>query len=148
MSYLSGEALILAEVQSCSGFDANNTSRGNWLVLNRGGGDHYAILRPGAFETEWITYTKYLARYTTVIEIWQRYKDDATTKTNLYGHIANIMALMTTPRIGDTTNVISDSSITGAAEPVERWTKDGGPVWLTWEVQFRWTEEIEVTFSS
>ena len=92
MTYTAGEALLLTVVQGCTGFGSTNASRANWLVLNSGKSDHYVILRPGPFGIEWISPTNYVANYTTVVELWQRYKDDGSSQTSLYGHIANLMA--------------------------------------------------------
>lgn len=144
MSYTAGEAAILAQVQTCTGFSSTNTSRSNWGVLNSGKDDHYAILRPGAFATAWISPTVYEARYNTVVEVWQRWKDDTSTHTSLYAHIANLMALMTNP---DMDAGLLDSSITGAEAPEEMWRKSGGPSWLRWRINIAWSDQVQVTFS-
>jgi len=145
MSYSTGEALLLTRVQACTGFDTNNTSRCNWKILNKGKSDHYAILRPGAFNIEWHALSAYTAHWTTIIEVWQRYKDDSTSQTNLYSHIANLMAIMTYPYLGDHTTVV-DSSIEGADEPEEMWTQGGGPGWIRWQLRVAWQEQAEVTY--
>lgn len=147
MSYSSGEALVLTRVQAITGFSSANTSRGDWLVLNSGRSDRYAILRPGEFDTTWVASNSLRVRWTTVIEVWYRYTDDAATRTGLYGHVANIIGgLIAYPHMGGGT-AIEDSTIEGAAEPEEMWMASGGPVWLRWQLRLRWFETIVVTFS-
>ena|SRR3990167_2344578 len=149
MSYTIGEALILTRVQAVSGYDSNNTSRANWLILNSGKSDHYAILRPGEFSLPWLTITRYLANWTTVIEVWQQYTTDVASRTNLYAQVATLLAsLQTYPHLGDGANSsILDAAITGGPEPTENWTAGGGPIWLRWNLNVLWKEEIEVTFA-
>lgn len=149
MSYTAGESLLLTAVQACTGFAATNTSRANWLVLNSGKSDHYAILRPGEFAIEWISPTVYVANYTTVIELWQRYKDDGTSQTSLYGHMASLMTgLMPENTLDDTSGLLQDATIRGGGEPQEMVRgRDTGPSWLKWELTVEWKDEIEVTFS-
>ena len=146
MGYSDGEALILTQVQGSSNFDSNNSARGNWKILNKGKSDHYAILRPGAYSTEFISYSNYHAMYRTVIEVWQRYTDETTTHTNLYGYTKDAMeAVIDTPRLGDTGGTIIDSSVTGSDEPPEEmWTDGGGPVWLRWSINVDWVEEKSI----
>ena len=148
--YSDGEALALTRVQACTGFSTTNTSRANWKILNGGKSDHYAILRIGPFTQEWITPRVYKANWTTIVELWQRYKDDSTTQTNLYGYIGNLLTgLAPYRKLGDTTNLIEDANTESAGEVLEMWTqKNGaGPQWLKWELSLKWSEEITVTFA-
>lgn len=149
MAYGTGEALALTRVQACTGFDATNTSRSDWKILNSGKSDHYAILRPGSFSIEWMSYTNYIAIYTTVVELWQIYgTDDATTLTNLYSQQSNLMAIMAYPLLGDTTGAIQDAGYRGANDPENMWQKGAeGPTWVKWEMFIDWKEEVEVTFA-
>lgn len=149
MSYSTGEALLLTVVQGCTGFDSNNTSRANWLILNSGKADHYAILRPGPFDIEWISANTYQGNWITVVELWQRYKDDGSSQTNLYGHAANLTAGIIPKRtLGGTDSTIQDATVRQANEPQEmvRGT-DTGPSWLKWELIVEWKDETQVTFS-
>ena len=147
MSYNTGEAAILTLMQSVTGFSSSNTSRGNWLILNKGLDDNYAILRPGGFSIEWITFQSYHANYSTVVEVWQRYIDDATTHTSLYTHVGNIItSLNQYYKLNGTSGVI-DASIASADEPEEMWRKGGGPQWLRWRLVLEWKEEVNVTFA-
>jgi hypothetical protein len=144
MSYSTGEALILTRVQACTGFTSSNTSRADWKVLNSGRSDHYAILRPGSFSLEWQTLSMAVISYTTVIEVWQQYVDDATSYTNLYGYVNNLYNILQYPHLG---GLIQDSTITGAPEVEQMWRQEGGPAWLRWSVSISWQEEQAVTFA-
>lgn len=148
MSYDSGEELIEAVILDCASFNTTNVKRGDWLVLNQGKSDHYIILRPGAFNLEWVTSDTYFANWTTVCEVWQQYVDDAETRTNLYGYVQEVIAqVLTYKTLGDTANTIIDSTISGAEAPLEMWTREGGPAWLKWELNINWQEQATVTFS-
>lgn len=148
MSYSSGDALILSLVRTCSGFTSANTASANWKILNQGKSDYYAITRPGPFRGDMISPTVIVWKYTTVIELWQRYKDDATTQTNLYGHMDALKSgLMKKPRLGDTGNTIEDSIPRSSGQVTEMWTKRGGPSWLKWELTLEWQEEETITYS-
>lgn len=149
MSYTNGEANILTRLQAISGFTSSNTSRANWGILNNGKAAYYAILRPGEFSIEWITVTHYLARYRTVCEVWQKYTTDTDSKTNLYSRVAALLtALQAYPHLGGgQSSTYIDATISGGPEPTENWTSSGGPLWLRWNLNFDWQEEIEVTFA-
>jgi hypothetical protein len=148
MSYSAGVTLIMTKIQAGSSFDTTNTSDQNWLLLNSGKSNHYAILRPGAPVMEWISPTVYKAMWITVVELWQLYTDEINTKTALYALIAELLtSIMPHPRLGDTTGAILDSSVKGGKEPEQRWAASGGPTWLVWEVNIEWQEEVTVTIS-
>jgi hypothetical protein len=146
MSYATGETALLAVVRTCTGFSSTNTSQCNWKLLNQGKASEYVILRPGAFAIEWITMSAYVTRYTTVIELWERYKDDSTTYTNLYANIAALMTGIQPERLLNTAG-IQDSTVSGASAPQEMWKKGGGPQWLKWELTVSWQEETIITFT-
>jgi hypothetical protein len=150
VSYSSGEALALTRIRACTGFDTTNTSRSDWKILNGGKSDHYAVLHLGAFTQEWISPRVYKANWQTVIEIWQRYKDETTTPSNLYTHIANIMAgLAPYRKLGDTTNVIEDANTRSGGAIEEMWQRKNGagPQWLKWDLLLEWSEEVTVNYS-
>ena len=145
MGYADGEALLLTRIQALDYFGAANTARGDWKILNSGNDDHYAILRRDNLSIEWITFTDYVRTWTTIIEVWQRYVDDSTTQSDLYTHASEIFDVMAYPHLGDSSTVL-DSSIDNSPAPVEKWTKDGGPKWLSCEIVIRWKEQTSVTF--
>lgn len=145
--YSAGEAAILAKVQGATGFDATNTARGDWKPLNKGLSDHYAILRQGPFEIAANSLGGGVRTvWTTVIEVWTRYVDDAETRTDLYGYSAAVMAeLWKWAHLG---GPAEDMNITGGAEPREMWKEGGnGPAWLMQELTVSWAEVSTVTFS-
>lgn len=147
MGYSDGEALILTQVQACNNFDSTNTSRANWKILNQGKDDHYAILRPGPFDIEWIAFDTYRANWVTVIEVWQRYKDETDTHTDLYDRVEDLFDILGVPLLGDTTGTIQDSTISVQDEPEEMWMDGGGPGWLRWKINILWREESNAPMS-
>ena len=146
--YSDGEVLMLTYIRSLNEFDRYNTSRCDWLVLNSGKSDHYVVLRPGEFTTEWIGMSTYQITYTTVIEMWQSYTTEAVSYENLYTQLLDpLMGLMAYPRMGDTSNLVLDSTILYSSEPQFRWTASGNVQWLYWELYVNWKETHTVTIS-
>lgn len=143
MTYPAGEALILTQLRTITGFTAANTSRANWGILNSGNAAYYAIVKPGVFEEDpennfsWI--------YRTIVQVWQFYKDDSTTATDLQDNVHKVKDHFTKKRrLGST---ITDSRVIGGAEMQEQWNKDGGLVWLSQEVIIEWKEQEIVTYT-
>lgn len=150
MSYVDGEELILRQVRLCDNFNASNTARCNWKILNSGKASlgNYAVLRPGSIEFDWVTPTVYDARWVTVIEVWQRYKDDIESPTRLYARINDLITgLMVQKRLGDTTDSIIDFSLRSAGEVEEMRNRRGGLEYLRWSLSCAWAERTEVTFA-
>ena len=145
MSYAAGQARILALVIACDDFNATNTSETDWKILNQGISDHYAILRPAGFSIEWIAASTYTVHWRTMLEVWQRYTDEGTTQTNLYGYVASVLPVMASPHGGD--DSMSDLTVRAADDPKEMWTAEGGPKWLKWELEVMWDEQTTVTFT-
>lgn len=149
MSYSAGETLILTKVRTCAGFTSSNTSQANWKLLNQGKAKFYAILHIGPFVSKWITPKVHRDTYTTVIELWQRYKDDSTSTTDLYTNFAALLTgLMPSKRMGDATGNVDDASVSGGDELEEMWTASGGPAWLRMKINIVWSEDIEETLTS
>ena len=107
----------------------------------------YAIAKPGPSEITWLSPTTYQARHTTIIQVWQRYKDDGDSLTNLEARVDNIITkLMPSRTLGDATNSISGATVINLGEVEEMWTKKGvGPAWLKQNVVIQWDEEVTVT---
>ena len=146
MAYSDGEALLLTVVQAMTGFDSTNTSRGNWLILNQGASDHYAILRPGPFVNNPLTPTMQEVTWTTVIEIWQQYTDDGTTQTNLYGHVGNMLDIRKYKNFSDSATV-ANAVLIGGDAPEEMWNNSGGPQWLRWQMTVEWKEQECISYA-
>ena len=150
MSYPSGEALILTRLRAITGsvWTATNTSRGNWLMLNTGVSDHYAVLKMGAGTNDGMSFSATLRSYTTVIEVWQSYQDDGSSYTNMLGYWEAILDMFDQYRkLGDTTGTVQDARCTRWDEIEERWTAGGGPRWLKQQFYIEWQEENTVTYA-
>ena len=112
LSYADGEALALTQIQAVSGFAASigNTSRGKYGILNTGKAAVYAILRPGGFQRMWMAPKCVHTDNSTIVEVWQRYKDDGTTLTDLEANVQLILARLDLYRhMGDTQNKVLDA---------------------------------------
>lgn len=148
MAYAEGEALALTVLQGVEGFSPENTSRGKWGILNSGGSDHYGILKPGAFEREQVAINTNGSNYQTIIQVWQRYRDDGDTLISLEKYVAEILEVFDQERkLADTTGTIIDSFINAGREVTERWNKDGGLVWLSQDLILDWIEHDSVTYT-
>jgi len=148
MSYSTGEALIVTKTATATGFTSSNVTRGKWGILNGGASDHYAIVKPGAFAINQESITNLARMYRTVVQVWQRYKDDGTSLTTLEGHVENVIAaLQPWRKLGDTGGTIRDAYVSGGGEVTEEWrTNADGPSWLKQELFVDWIEENYVTY--
>jgi hypothetical protein len=144
--YSTGESLILTLVQNCTNFNANNTSRANWKILNSGKSRCYAILKPGKdTEITWLTANAYQTKWSTTIEVWVRYIDDGTTQAYLYDRVGDIFAgLAGYMRLNDSGNNIQNATIRKMGEP-ESMYKKNSVEWMRWTVYVEWTEINIVT---
>lgn len=150
MSYSAGEALILTKLQAITGsvWTTSNSGRGKWNLLNSGASDHYAILRSGAGENVFTTFSMSQRNYVTVIEVWQSYQDDGTSYENIQAYAEGILDQFDASRkIGDTTGDVQDSRCSRWDEVEVRWTRGGGPRWLRQNFYIEWKEDNNVTFS-
>ncbi len=150
MSYSAGEALILTALQAITGsvWTVNNSGRGTWHMLNQGKADHYAIVKPGAFSSQFIAAAAIETDWQTTIEVWQAYVDDGSSLTNLEALTAAIITKFSQKKIlDDTTGSIVDSYCSGGGEVQEMFTKGGGPAWLRQDIYINWKEIENVTFS-
>ena len=145
MSYSAGEANILTLVQACSSYNTANTSRGDWKVLNKGTAATYAIVKPTRSPVQFSSGRILQFRWRTVIEVWERYKLDATTRTALEGHVAEIVVKIAAyPHLGGST--ASNSDVIEIGEPLEMW-KRGGIAWLRQDITVEWWEHVNITFA-
>lgn len=148
MSYLAGEALVLTQLQAVTGFSSTNTSRGKWGILNSGKSDNYGIVKPGAFSRTEIAMSANLTNWQTIIQVWQRYKDDGVTLTDLETLTDAVISRFDQYRkLGDTTGAIVESFITGGGEAQEMWNKSGGLSWLKQDLIVTWQEHTNVSYS-
>ena len=147
MSYGDGEALILTLIRLHADFDASNTARGNWKLLNSGNSAFYAILRPGVatFTTDSIGGLGGVVRtrsrhWRTEVMVYQRYVDDGTSLTNIEGHVSDLIDHIDQyPQLNDSSNIVRIGEAVGMGELVEFPAR--APKWLLWPIFVDWTEE-------
>ena len=145
MGYPDGEAAILTRLQAVSGFDADNTSRGDWRILNSGASRQYGILRMGPWVNPTQAMTTIRPEYRTVIELFYRLKDDSTTATGLQGVIEDVTAsLVTYRKMGDSTNVLR-ARVSGGGEMQE--TVVGNTTFFKSEVYIDWQAQNAITYA-
>ena len=149
MNYIDGEKLIAARVEEADGFNASNVKRGAYGVINSGNSDHYAIIHAGGSVRNQETLSSKLNVHRTVIEVWQRLKDDAPSVDSLYEHVANIVNYLDPlRRMGDTASYIRDANVMATGEVKEMWTTKGdAPSWFKQDIHVDWSEEDNVTYA-
>lgn len=148
--YSFGEALVLAQLRQVSGFNTNNTSRSDWAILNTGKAAVYAVVRKGAWEAEWQTYSAKLFAWQTVIEIWQQWtQNDAATRAALDANEALVLArFLAYHRLGDTAGRVQDSTPVRAEEPDIMFdAQRNTAAFLRASVVIEWQEIVYVTFA-
>lgn len=140
MSYGQGEAALLALLQAMPQFNRTNTSRADWKPLNSGASDHYVVLKPGEFTNGADSLAgEALTNWRTVIEVWQRWKDDTPTALALQELVAAVIGHL--ERYPSLNGVALMAGIAGGSDLQRRWIERGGPVWAVQEVYFDWQEE-------
>jgi len=153
MTEAAGMTLIVAQVNAVSGFASTganlNITIAKWGILNTGNSDHYAIIRPGPTERPRISFRIRDSAYRTIIEVWQRYKDDGSTLTNLIGYVNAIAAQIDKYRkLADTTGTIRDAQVSEFSDVTEQWRGNAdGPSWLKREIYVDWNEESNVNYA-
>lgn len=140
MSYSDGETAVLRLLQEMREYSRANSSRGDWKPLNSGASDHYAVLRPGAFNNAADGLSgEALTTYRTVIEVWQRWKDDGPTIVALEAHVSAVMEHL--ERYPSLAGAALMAAVAGGGEMTRRWVTEGGPLWAVQEVYIDWQEE-------
>lgn len=147
-SYSTVEGLWLTRLQAMSQFTANNSSRGRWGIRNSGASNQYCIIKPGSHTRQMVSYTLRQDNFQTIIQLWQRYKDDGDTMTDLESLVdAVLVEIDKYPHLGDSTRVV-DCNISEVREMQEILdSPGGGPVWLMVELVGEVNEQTEITFS-
>jgi hypothetical protein len=148
MSYIDGELLLETQVTQAAGFSASNVTRASWKLLNSGLNDHYAILKRGESLRVWEG-KSHTGNYRTIIEVWQRVKDDQDSYDALNEYVDNIYAQLDPYfQLADTAGTIRDANLSGASMVTEQWRNNAdGPSWLKIDLYLDWTEESYVTFA-
>ena len=154
MSYSNGEGTLLATLRVHSNYDSNNTSRGNWKVLNSGKAAFYVVLRPGpaTFADESIggglgAVATRQAEWITQFLVYQRYRDDSTDAVNLQARADEIIAHLDKYRAGGSSTAMRDARVVGLGQMEEVRMGADGPLYLRWIINVRWHEERKVTYS-
>ena len=149
MAYTDGETAILNRIKAHADYNTANTDQNDWKKLNRGNKAYYAIVRPNQepAELEFISLAGYVIRWVTVVEVWQRYKDDGSTQASLFGNVQKIITQLQPYKKLGLSNV-HNSTISSVTPPQQAWREnEAGPSWLTQELSVIWEEFFEVTFA-
>lgn len=140
MAYSNGEALVLTRVRDCTSFDENNTSRGNYRILNNGKASTYAILHPGTGTRSRQTPTRVHSTWSTVIEVWQRYTTDEESLIALEDKVAEILTEFDSePQLGNAAYAVN-ARINEVREAVNMLNSAGGVTHLKQELIATWIE--------
>ena len=147
-SYSTVEGLWLTRLQAMSQFTTANSTRGKWGIRNTGNSAQYAILKPGTYTRTWSAMTLREDTYQTIIQVWQRYKDDGTTMTNLEALVDAILAEMDKHiNLGDAATV-TYADIVAVREMQEILdAPGGGPIWLMVELVGETHVQTQITFT-
>lgn len=147
MSYRAGQDKISAILQAMSNFSPGAVTSAKYAVLNTGKSNCYAIMKPGPFDIDYtigMGNSIRMARWQTVVELWQRWVDDGTTIDDLCDLIdATIAEIELHPTLDDLPGV-TRARVSGGDDIKERWTKEGGPIWASLEVYVDWQEEVTI----
>lgn len=139
------EALWLARVRAISGYDENNTSRAKWGILNNGMSDTYVIIKPGTRERQMVAYTMRLETSQTVIEVWQKYRDDGDTVTTLQTAVDELLAgLDPYPRLGGLGSTVRKGEIIAVREAMQ--VPADAPKWLKIDLIGQTDEESTISY--
>jgi len=149
MSYIDGEKLAEELVAQVTGFSSNNVRRATWRILDSGNSDHYAILKRGETVTTWEAMRLQVNQYRTIIEVWQRSKDDQASYDALLAYVDDIQTRITQYRkLADTASTVFDANVAGTGVVTEQWRNNAdGPSWLKKDIYLDWSEQTNVTFT-
>lgn len=147
MSYPSGEALILTALRDHANYTANNSSRGNWQILNSGRSAYYAVLRMGVASNEQHGMSSALTVWRTQIMLYRSYKDDGTTATNLQADVQTVLEHMEQyAQLNDSNDTVVDAQIVGISEMQQTQMFENGPVYLMTIIDMDWQEVRNITY--
>jgi hypothetical protein len=149
MSYIDGEILAESLVAQVTGFNNNNVRRATWRVLDSGNSDHYAILKRGETSITWEAMRLSVKQYRTIVEVWQRVKDDQASYDALLAYADDIITRIEQYRkLADTAGIVFDANLTGTGVVTEQWRNNSdGPSWLKIDLYLDWSEQDNVTFA-
>ena len=147
MSYLTGENLILARIKEITGYDDSNVTQADWSVLDKGNSTNYVICKSGGNVPQFLSKGIYVRVHRTIIQVWQVYKKDGTSSTNLYTEVDKVeKKIQDAEKLGDTNNVIQNSEYEETGEVEEMWSPTGGgPFFLKQDVVVAWREQVSAS---
>lgn len=148
-SYSSGETLLASVIRTVSGFTTANTTIGQWGVLNSGASDHYAIIRKGQHTRAYNTPRMVENTYRTIVEVWQRYKDDGNSYQSLLSYVDSIAETVDQYRkLSDNGSTVLDATYIGSGDVIAQWRNKGdGPSWLRVDMTIEWKEQEITTYA-
>ena len=148
-SYTDGEGFLADVLQGVPGFDGTNVTRGKWGVLNSGLSDHYAIIRKGQHTRAFTTPRMVENVYRSIVEVWQRMKDDGESYEALLSYVDSIAAVVDQYRkLSDDGIVVLDANYIGSGDVIAQWRNKGdGPSWLRVDMIIEWKEQEVVTYA-
>lgn len=130
-----------------SEFDTNNSSRGDFKILNSGASDHYAVLFKGEPATrERVGFRMNTIQQRTILRIYQRYVNDSTSQIALQDLIDDIKTAVNPYRvIGDASSTIQSATITEEREMMME--PANAPAWLYVELVGVCDEEEIISYA-
>ena len=147
MAYIDSKTAIINRIKAHADYSDSNTDQNDWKKLNRGNDDFYAIAKPSTepAEIEFITFKIYVINWMTIVEVWQRYKDDGTTQNDLFGNVQKVITQLQPYKNLGLSNV-NNSEISAISTPQQAWREnEAGPSWLIQELNIIWQENVEIT---
>lgn len=141
------ESYWLARVRAVTGYDKSNTSRGKWGILNSGASERYVIIKPGPRDRQMIALNTRLETSQTVIEVWQKYRDDGDTLTTLQTAVDTLLdTLDQYPRLGGLGATIRKGEIISVREAMQ--VPADAPQWLKIDLIGQTDEEKTISFQN
>jgi len=149
MTYAHGETNIKALIQTIPAFSAGTVTRKNWRVMNQGKASCYAVLKKGSFTRSYQAKTLVITTWSTLCEVWQRYKDETVSANDLDDRCQDVIDKIDVYRLlNDDEDEILDAKVSRGDAPQEVWLNGGaGPAWLMATLTIEWKEEQEITFA-
>lgn len=139
------ESYWLTRVRAVTGYDESNTSRGKWSILNSGASERYVIVKPGPRDRQMIALNTRLETSQTIIEVWQKYRDDGDTLTTLQTAVdALLVALDPYPRLGGLGSTVRKGEIVSVREAMQ--VPADAPQWLKIDLIGQTDEESTISY--
>jgi len=145
MGYNEGADLLLQRVRSLDEYGASNASDMDWTIITSGDSDHYAVIKPGAFQLSQMTMNEYMIEWISFIEVWVLYTDEVQSYSDLARYTVALFEILAYPNLGDS-SVVLQATITASDDPEEMFQERGGLEYLRWTITVNWKETKVITF--